>query len=366
MLTQADFSYGSDCAPPQSGAWRKTIRENPRRRITIRTVAADAGVSVAAVSKVLRDAYGVSDEMRQKVNGAIAKLGYRPSKPARGLRGRTFTIGILLVDIENPFLPQIIDGIHDELRPSNYQAMIGVGGAQVILEASLIDSMIDHKMDGLILVAPRLPPELIEDFARQIPIVTIGYHFAEATGFDTINANDQMGAELAIEALAAAGHRDIAMYTLGAPEGHKVSVVHQREIGYRRAMQRLGLGDYARQVEVPVQSVADADRRREIIAAFLAQPDRPRAIFCWSDLDAIQILAATRELGIAVPADLAVVGFDNSPIASNPLFDLASIDQSGATLGRLATKALLSRLDGRTTAEHVQIEPTLIARSSLR
>jgi LacI family transcriptional regulator len=368
MLTQADFSYGSEsgATPCRSGLpEKKTIREKPKGRITIRTVAADAGVSVAAVSKVLRDAYGVSDEMRQKVNGVISRLGYRPSKPARGLRGRTFTIGILLVDIENPFLPQIIGGIHDELRPSNYQAMIGVGGAQVILETSLIDSMIDHKMDGLILVAPRLPPELIEDFARQIPIVAIGYHFAEAVGFDTINADDQKGAELAVDALAAAGHRDIAMYTLGAPEGHKVSVVRQREIGYRRAMERLGLGAYARQVEVPVQSVADANRRREIIAELLARRERPEAIFCWSDLDAIQILAAARQLGIRVPDDLAVVGFDDSPIASNPMFDLASIDQSGSTLGRLATKALLSRLDGRVKAEHTYIEPRFIRRGSL-
>src|SRR5262249_23383147 len=99
MLTQANFWCGSESGGPLGQApGEKIIREKSNGRITIRTVAADAGVSVAAVSKVLRDAYGVSDEMRQKVNGAIAKLGYRPSKPARGLRGRTFTIGILLVD----------------------------------------------------------------------------------------------------------------------------------------------------------------------------------------------------------------------------------------------------------------------------
>jgi LacI family transcriptional regulator len=334
-------------------------------RATIRNVAADAGVSVAAVSKVLRDAYGVSDEMRQKVNGAIAKLGYRPSRSARALRGRTFTIGVLLVDIENPFLPQIIDGINEELRASNYQAMIGVGGAQIMLETSLIDSMIDHKMDGLILVAPRLPAELVEEFARQIPIVTLGYHCPTATGFDTINTNDSMGAELAVEALAAAGHRDIAMFTLHAPEGHKVSVVHQREIGYRNSMQRLGLADHIRLIEVPLQSTANFNSRREVISAQLQRPDRPRAIFCWSDLDAIQILAAAHELAIRVPEDLALVGFDNSPVTSNPLFALASVDQSGPTLGRLATKALLSRLDGRVEAEHVLTDPDLIRRKSL-
>jgi LacI family transcriptional regulator len=335
-------------------------------KVTIRTVAADAGVSVAAVSKVLRNAYGVSDDMRQKVNSAIAKLGYRPSKPARGLRGSTFTIGVLLVDIDNPFLPQIISSINEELSASDYQAMIGVGRAQEALETSLIDSMIDHKMDGVILVAPRLPSAVISAFASQVPIVTIGHHAAEATAYDTINADDQRGAEIAIEALAAEGFRDIAMYTLRPTEGYKGSVVDQREIGYRNAMARLGLQEHIRLFEIPMQQVKDgATLREQVITGHLDRTDRPRAIFCWSDLDAVLVLACAKKLNINVPGDLAIVGFDNSPVAAYPMLDLASIDQAGPTLGQLATRALLTRIAGRTEPKHIKVEPTLVRRGSM-
>lgn len=335
-------------------------------KVTIRTVAADAGVSVAAVSKVLRNAYGVSDDMRQKVNSAIAKLGYRPSKPARGLRGSTFTIGVLLVDIDNPFLPQIISSINEELIASDYQAMIGVGRAQEALETSLIDSMIDHKMDGVILIAPRLPGAVIAAFAAQVPIVTIGHHAPEAIAYDTVNADDQRGAEIAVEALAAEGFRDIGMFTLKPAEGYKGDVVDQREIGYRNTMTRLGLKEHIRLFEIPMQQSEEGVATREqVIMDLLTRPDRPRAVFCWSDLDAVLVLACAKKLGIEIPKDLALVGFDNSPVAAYPMLDLASIDQSGPELGRLATRALLSRIAGRVEPIHLQTEPRLVRRGSM-
>jgi LacI family transcriptional regulator len=335
-------------------------------KVTIRTVAADAGVSVAAVSKVLRNAYGVSDDMRQKVNNAIAKLGYRPSKPARGLRGSTFTIGVLLVDIDNPFLPQIISSINEELSASDYQAMMGVGRAQISLETTLIDSMIDHKMDGLILVAPRLSTEVISKFATEVPIVTIGHHAPEAAAYDTVNADDRRGAELAIEAFAAEGFRDIAMFTLKPTEGYKGSVVDKREIGYSDDMTRLGLQEYVRFYEIPMQQMEGGEAaRHKAITGFLSLPDRPRAIFCWSDLDAVLVLACAKQMGIAIPGDIALIGFDNSPVAGYPMLDLASVDQAGRKLGQLATRALLSRIAGRIEPVHLKVEPRLMRRGSM-
>ena len=95
-------------------------------------------------------------------------------------------------------------------------------------------------------------------------------------------------------------------------------------------------------------------------------PDRPRAIFVWSDLDAIPILNAAKMAGIRVPEDLAIVGYDNSPVAALPLIGLASMDQDPLRLGALATRTLLSRIGGRTAAEHIMIEPQLICRNSFR
>lgn len=330
-------------------------------RVTIRTVATHAGVSVAAVSKVMRNAYGVSDALRARVTDAIEALAYRPSRAARGLRGRSFTIGVLLIDIRNPFLPEVIAGVNGVLAPSHYQAMIGVSDARVQLETSLIELMIDYKMDGLILVAPRLPSEILARFAVQIPIVAVGYHDASATAFDTVNADDQRGAEIAVEALLACGYRDIEMLSLGERQGHAVSVVRQREIGFRRAMQRGGLGSSPAIGKIPIAS----PKREEAMRKFLSRKDRPRAVFCWSDLDAITLLSLAMEMGVRVPEDLAVIGYDNSSTAALGLVNLASIDQSGRELGQVATRALISRIEGRTASEHILQIPSLVSRSSL-
>ena len=114
------------------------------------TVATDAGVSVAAVSKVLRNAYGVSPSLRERVQASIDKLGYRPNTAARGLRGRTFTVGVLVVELRNPFVPDIVDGANAALAQFGYKALIGVGRTRTALETALIELMIDHNMDGLI------------------------------------------------------------------------------------------------------------------------------------------------------------------------------------------------------------------------
>ncbi|MFB2607525.1 substrate-binding domain-containing protein, partial [Rhizobium phaseoli] len=188
-----------------------------------------------------------------------------------------------------------------------------------------------------------------------------GYHDAGATAFDTVNADDQRGAEIAVEALLACGYRDIEMLSLGEREGHQVSVVRQREIGFRRAMQRAGLGSSAPISKIPIAP----PKREETMRKFLLRKNRPRAVFCWSDLDAITLLSLAMEMGVRVPEDLAVIGYDNSSTAALGLVNLASIDQSGRELGQVATRTLISRIEGRTSAEHIFQIPSLVGRSSL-
>jgi LacI family transcriptional regulator len=330
-----------------------------RAKVTIRTVAEDAGVSVAAVSKVLRNAYGVSDTLRQNVTASIERLGYRPSAAARSMRGRTFTVGILLVEIGNPFLPLVVDGVTDVLGPSNFKPLMGVGHSHRRVETSLIEQMIDFRMDGVILIAPQISGRVLARYARQIPIVVIGHHEATADSYDTVNSDDQAGAALAVDSLLAAGHRDIAMLTQKEPPDRDSSVVHQREQGFQRAMTRAGLGP-GRVYAVPHDGTSLTEDLRQIITA----PDRPRTIFCWSDLFGIPLLNIARAEGLRVPEDLAIIAYDNSPVAALPLIDLSSIDQSARRLGTLAAETLLSRIEGRSAPHHILIEPKLARRSS--
>lgn len=330
-------------------------------RVTIRTVAADAGVSVAAVSKVMRNAYGVSDALRLKVETSIEKLGYRPSVAARGMRGRTFTLGVLLVGIDNPFLPGIYQGIESVTEGAGYKIMVGVGAARARTETQLIEQMIDNRMDGLILVASQISGETLEHYARQIPIVVVGHHEPTAHGYDTINNNDRKGAQMAVQALIDRGHRDIAFLTQADQADHFADVAPQRALGYRDAMADAGLADRIRVIEL----VQHGKTRDETITGILTSPDRPRAMVCWSDLDAIPLLSAAHAHGLRIPDDIALIGYDNSPVAGLSMVDLSSIDQDGPRLGKIAAEALFSRINGRRIAEHIEIDPSLIIRGSI-
>lgn len=339
----------------------KTRQRERSERVTIRTVAADAGVSVAAVSKVLRNAYGVSDTLRQKVTESIGRLEYQPSVAARAMRGQTYTVGILLIDIANPFLPEVIGGVNERLASSNYKSMIGIGQANLPIESSFIESMIANHMDGLILVAPRASGDMINRYAKKLPIVAVAHHHGSASLYDTVNGDDELGARIAVSALLAQGYQDVAMVSQEIRDFPETGVTRPREIGYTSVMTTAGLADRIRIIRVP----NDGPDRDQEIKRLLSSPDRPRAIFCWSDLHGVPLVNQAKTMGIGVPSDLAIVAYDNSAVASLSLIDLASIDQSGRVLGAVAAELLLSRIGGRTEARHSLIEPHLVRRSSI-
>ncbi len=337
-------------------------------KVTIRTVAEDAGVSVTAVSNVLRDAYGVSDAMREKVLLSIARLGYRPSTAARAMRGRTYTVGVLALDIANPFISELVGGIQEAIEAASFKLMIGVGRGQSRLEGDLIETMIDTRMDGLVLVAPHLEPKTLDRFSRQIPLILIGHHEPQATTFDTANCDDEDGARMAVRALYRAGHRDIRMISLPHRDLSDSDVSIRREAGYRAEMTALGLVD---RVSVTFDDIGEAvsQTNGETIAqrmqALLRAVPKPVAFFCWSDLHAITLIDEARAIGLDVPGQVAVIGFDNAPSAGLRSVALSSIDQNGRTLGAKAGQLLLERINGRTEARHVLIPPILVIRPSI-
>ncbi|PRX10699.1 UNVERIFIED_ORG: LacI family transcriptional regulator [Martelella mediterranea] len=329
-------------------------------RVTIRTVAADAGVSVAAVSKVLRNAYGVSDNLREKVLQSIEKLGYRPSTAARGMRGRTFSVGVLLVGMDNPFLPPLVDGFKHAMGKAGYKTLIGVGEARTHVETALIESMIDMRIDGLLLIGPRISGEALNKYADQVPIAVIGHHEAGATGFDTANTNDFEGGRLATRALIDKGYRDIAMLCLTDNRRKEGEVWYEREKGYRAALAEAGLKKSARSFRITERP---DDMQAELLS-LLERPDLPEAFFCWSDIHGVPLINLARRKGLNIPGDLGLISFDNTAAAALPLIELASVDQTPGRLGATAADQLLTRIKGRTTPRHDLIDPELITRPS--
>ena len=336
------------------------IGNEKKRRVTIRTVAEDAGVSVAAVSKVLRDAYGVSKQLRSRVEASMEKLGYRPLAAARAMRGQTYTLGVLLPDLQNPFFADIMAGVNTALERTQYQPLLGVSQSSVPVEQSLLEAMIDRQMDGLIVIGPRMPHAVIESIARRTPTVLIAYHNSASQLYDTVNDDDRLGAELVVRHLIEGGYRDIAMLSLQVPPAGEAVVTTQRELGYQAAMNEAG---QSRNIRI----VRAEQTPREVQAAvrqLLTMRKPPEAVFCWTDFIAFEVLSVARELGLDVPQDVAIVGYDNTIWCDFAQHSLTSIDQSGQVLGLQAARLLTERIKGRTHAEHFVVTPRLVARGS--
>jgi DNA-binding LacI/PurR family transcriptional regulator len=333
--------------------------EKKNGRVTIREVAGDAGVSVAAVSKVLRDAYGVSDALRSKVRASMDRLGYRPLAAARGMRGQTYTLGLVIPDMRNPFFADIMVGVNNALERTQYRPLIGISESSVTNEMAIVESMMDRQMDGIILIGSTEDRRNHEKIAAAKPLVTIGHHDPEAGSFDTVNNNDQQGAMLAVKHLAANGYRKIAMLSLISGTS---TILSQRELGYRRAMIETGLSKNISVVQAPqtLREVQLAAKR------MLEGPHRPDAIFCWTDLIALEVISVATEMGMDIPHDLGIVGYDNTVYCDFAQNGLSSIDQSGELLGLQAARLLVERINGRKEAEHFVVTPRLVARRSSR
>lgn len=329
-------------------------------RVTIRDVAEDAGVSVAAVSKVLRDAYGVSETLRAKVRASIARLGYRPHAAARGMRGQTYTLGLILPDLHNPFFADILAGINTALERTQYQLLLGICESDPTTESALIEAMVDRQMDGLILIGSRIGVEPLAEVASHIPTVVIAIHPESETNYDTVNNDDRLGATLVVQHLLGAGYRHIAFLSQQISANEQAMVTMQRESGYRATMKEAGLSKN-------VQVVYAGQTRREaqtVTRHLLQQRNRPDAIFCWTDFIALEVLSVARDLGLNVPGDLAVVGYDNTSYCDLAQNALTSIDQSGQVLGLQAARLLIERIKGREKPEHYMVTPRLVARAS--
>ncbi|MGI5423840.1 LacI family DNA-binding transcriptional regulator [Streptomyces sp. CA-179760] len=332
----------------------------PRRRVTIIDVARHAQVSTTAVSKVLRNAYGASPEMRAKVRRSIDELGYRPHAGARGLRGQTYTIGVMLPDIRNPFFPEILDGITASLEATEYQVFLGPGCNGEKAEARVTDAMIDRGMDGIILVAPVSSRAYLERVAASVPTAVVGRQGASPV-YDTVADEDNEGAALVVGHLAGLGHRRIAHI-----EHHETDPTRlvempnaRRADGYRQAMRAHGLAEWIDVVSTSYTQEGGYQGAKEL----LARPCRPTAVFAGADIVAMGVLDAFAEAGLSVPGGISVAGYDNTTFAALSQISLTSVDQAGHEMGSNAVRLLLERItDRHRPSVQVTLSPTLVPR----
>lgn len=324
-----------------------------RRAATIEDVAAAAGVSRAAVSKVLRNAYGVSPAMRERVTAAMTELDYRPKVAARAMRGRTFTIGIEIPDFGNQFFTRMLSGAMGALAGTPYQLVIAPAeeGSRQGLRA--IEALVDRQVDGVIAVSPRVDQGALERIAASTPVVMFG-RCDTSDEYDTVAGDDVAGTRAALSHLLDLGHRRIAHLTLHesdeiAPSPHGVRL---RE--YRAAMARVGADDLV------LRTDEGQDAAYAVVRAAIESGWSTTALFAAHDELAIGALRAVAETG----SDLSIVGYDDVPIAAHPGLGLTTVHQPGDVMGARAIELLLERAAGRTEPVHEVFAPELRIRTS--
>lgn len=327
-----------------------------RKLATIQDVARVAGVSAATVSRTLSNPSVVAEPTRQAVLTAVEQTGYRVNRTAAGLRRqRTGTVIALVPNLANPFFSQIFAALSATLTEANYSLLVADTQTGTDPDAQLAQHLGSGQADGLILFDGSLSTAPLSIPGRPPVIAACEWLGADIPSVQVENA---LGAALAVRHLAGRGHRAIGHVT--GPRGNVLA--ESRLEGFRRAMTDLGLplrDDWIFEGDYSMRSGA------AVASRILSMRDRPSALFFSSDEMAIGFMGAAQKAGMAIPADMSVVGFDNIEVCEHLSPALTTIRQQRRLIGERAARLLLAMIEDRShhgQSERIPVE--LIERSS--
>lgn len=322
---------------------------------TMQDVAKLAGVSRSLVSLVYQDAPNVSATRRAAVLEAAATLGYRPNRLARTLaQGRSMTIGVVVDDL-HAFFALTVEAIEDHAESSGYHALIANGSRNAQRTAEALSRFDDLQVDGVIAIGARGDIGSLIAATPSTPLVVIASEAATAE-VDSVTSDETTGSALVVEHLLNLGHRDIAHV-----DGGLGASAAARRAGYCAAMKRAGLGEAIDVIDADFTH--DSGQKAAIRIA--ARASRPTAIFAANDLNAIGLMSEFNRLGIAVPNDISIVGYDDTAIVGLGADGLTTIHQPIYDMGTRAIKMLIERIEGtRTEVSHEVLTPRLVIRST--
>ena len=328
-------------------------------RPTMKDVAALAGVAIKTVSRVMNGEPTVAPELAARVHNAADKLGYRPNLTASSLRRgdrRTATIGMLVDDVANPFSAALLRAVEDEARQRRVQILIASLDQDPERERELAITLIDRGADGLVIVPAAADQSyLIAERNRGTCVVFLDRE-PRLLIADAVVSGNRSGAAAAVEHLISAGHQRIAY--LG--DSMAIATAAQRYEGYRQALERARLEADPQIVRSELRTVEAAT---QAAASLLGQPQPPTAVFASQNLVTIGAIKALRQAGMQ--DTIALVGFDDFPLADTLTPGVTVIRQDVQRLGMLATQLLFSRLDGDASPARTHVvETTMVVRGS--
>jgi LacI family transcriptional regulator len=325
---------------------------------TIRDVASLAGVSVASVSRVVNDSRAVQLETRERVEWAIQELGYVPNEAARSLKlARSNLLACVIPDVANPFFPELVRGVEDIASAEGYGTLLCNTDDDSQKEADYLDLLAQRRIDGLLLIPSRdeQPPSGLVRLQKQGTPVVVMDRLLEGFDGDSIVVDNRRGGALAAEHLVALGHSRIAIINRSLD----TSSTRLRHEGYEEVLGSVGILDESLVVLGSYSFDFGRDAARELLTSPTREP--PSAILAGSDVLAIGALQVAHELGLHVPHDLSIVGFDRIAMSQLMSPPLTTVEQPIYEMARLAADLLVDRATGETTERRTRrtLQPTL-------
>jgi len=328
---------------------------------TLKDIAYLTGVSTATVSRVLNGKPGVKPETRDKIVKLIKEVDYMPDITARSMKtGKTYTIGMVVADITNPFYSEAAKTIEFQARKHNYTLIVGNTGNNIDEERTIITAFQERNVDGFLIASSELRDKKVENVIRA-GYPTILYHrrlAQERANF--ICCDEEKGVELALTHLKNLGHRRIGF--ISGPR--KFSTGVERLRSFMASSQELGFDTGAFLIK---EGGYEKSRTIKAVKELLNLPEPPTAIFAANDFMALQVLDMVLEKGMRVPDEISIIGFDDIPLAAHHSIQLTTIDVQLHTGAITAIEKLINIIDGlENFSEPIQIllEPKLKVRAS--
>jgi LacI family transcriptional regulator len=329
---------------------------------TVKQVAARAGVSAGTVSNVLNRPEIVNPATRDRVLAAIEELGFVRNGSARALRiGRSRTIGMMVLDVGNPFFTDVARGVDAVVEDNNSVLMLVDLADDAARQRRTLEQLEEQRVQG-VLITPvdGDDPHLDALVERGVPVVLVDRGSTDATRC-SVSVDDVLGGRLAAQHLVEQGHRVVAF--VGGPS--RIRQVADRRQGAAEALAAAGDGARLEVVDTPTLTIRSGLEAGRHIAA-LPPAERPTAIFCANDLLALGALQAFTSAGLRVPGDVAIVGYDDIDFAAGAAVPLSSVRQPREELGRAAAGMLFEEITAPEQHHHRQVvfRPELVVRAS--
>lgn len=334
-------------------------------RVSIKDIARAAGVSHSTVSRALSDSPLVSDETKARIQHLAQEMGYSPNILARSLVTRqTYSVGVVVTTIADPFVAEVVQSIEATAHDYGYTVILCTSGAEPEREIAAVEMLRSKRVDGVIVTSSRVGALYLDHLERiGVPIVLINNHNEESGRYTfTVTVDNRHGGSLATEHLLELGHRRIGYVT--APADHSSDL--DRMAGYRQALIESGVQPDPTLI---ISGNGRFDGGERALKALIELETPPTAVFCYNDMTAMGLISATRQVGLSVPQDVAVVGFDDIPFSRYFYPPLSTIAQPKVAMGQLAMKMAISlmSIDWEEDAEQLSniiVRGELVVRAS--